>query len=136
MLMHCIPSVIGVLLGMAISAGRFYPILFGVIGSVIGWGVLMALQPSDFCITRTVMISAPAEAVFAQVNDFHNWQAWSPLVPPYQAGACTFGGAPAGTGAIFTWPGSWKMQFFPSRFLGFWPEPMRSRGPENRGKTL
>ncbi len=39
--------------------------------------VLAALQPSEFHITRSTTIAAPAAAEFAQVNDFHNWDAWS-----------------------------------------------------------
>ena len=40
--------------------------------------IVIALQPSEFQVTRSASIDAPPEKVFAQVNDFHNWQAWSP----------------------------------------------------------
>src|SRR5258705_5748648 len=40
--------------------------------------VIVALQPSDFRVTRSATMSAPAPAVFAQVNDFHKWEAWNP----------------------------------------------------------
>ena len=33
--------------------------------------VIVAMQPSDFRVTRSATIAAPAPAVFAQVNDFH-----------------------------------------------------------------
>jgi hypothetical protein len=36
------------------------------------------MKPSEFRIVRSATISAPSPAVFAQVNDFHNWEAWSP----------------------------------------------------------
>ena len=39
--------------------------------------VVVALQPSEFRITRRATIAAPVAAVFAQVNDFHNWAGWS-----------------------------------------------------------
>ncbi len=33
---------------------------------------VVAMRPSEFRVVRTATISAPAPAVFAQVNDFHN----------------------------------------------------------------
>jgi hypothetical protein len=47
--------------------------------------VIVATQPSEFRVERTTTIAAPADAVFAQVNDPHKWDAWSPwakLDPP------------------------------------------------------
>jgi hypothetical protein len=38
----------------------------------------VAMQPNDFKITRSATIAAPQNVVFDQVNDFHNWEAWSP----------------------------------------------------------
>lgn len=68
--------------------------------------VVVAMQPSEFRITRTATVSAPAAAVFAQVNDFHHWGAWSPWAKLDPAMKQTFEGAPAGTGAIYTWAGN------------------------------
>lgn len=68
--------------------------------------VVVAMQPSEFRITRTATVSAPAAAVFAQVNDFHNWETWSPWAKLDPAMKQTFAGAPAGTGAIYTWAGN------------------------------
>jgi len=51
-------------------------------------------------------IGAPAPVVFAQVNDFHNWDAWSPWAKIDPAMKKTHEGAPAGTGAIYTWAGN------------------------------
>jgi hypothetical protein len=39
---------------------------------------VIALQPAAFQITRSATIPAPAPTVFAQINDFRNWQNWSP----------------------------------------------------------
>ena len=68
--------------------------------------VIVALQPSDFRVTRSTTISAPPPAVFAQVNDFHKWQAWNPWGKIDPAMKQTYEGAPAGTGAIYTWSGN------------------------------
>jgi hypothetical protein len=45
---------------------------------VVVFLVVVALQPADFRIQRTALIAAPAQVVFAQVNDFRKWLAWSP----------------------------------------------------------
>jgi len=45
---------------------------------VIVFVVIVALQPSEFRVARSGTISAPPPAVFAQVNDFHKWEAWNP----------------------------------------------------------
>lgn len=68
--------------------------------------VIVALQPSDFRVTRSATMSAPAPAVFAQVNDFHKWEAWNPWGKIDPAMKQTYEGAPAGTGAIYSWIGN------------------------------
>ena len=71
--------------------------------------VLAALQPSEFRVTRSATIAAPAPTVFAQVNDFHNWQAWSPWAKLDPTVKNSYEGAPAGTGAVFAWAGNSKV---------------------------
>ncbi len=73
---------------------------------VIVFVVIVALQPSEFRVARTAAISAPPPAVFAQVNDFHNWEAWSPWAKIDPEMKQAYEGAPAGTGAIYTWAGN------------------------------
>jgi len=68
--------------------------------------VVVDVQPSGFRVERTATISAPAPAVFGQVNDFHNWEAWSPWAKLDPTMRQAFEGAPAGTGAIYTWTGN------------------------------
>jgi Polyketide cyclase / dehydrase and lipid transport len=67
---------------------------------------IVAMQPAEFRIVRSATIAAPAAVVFAQVNDFHNWQAWSPWAKLDPAAKNTFEGPAAGTGAIFKWSGN------------------------------
>jgi hypothetical protein len=71
--------------------------------------VIIAMQPSEFRVTRTATISAPPSAVFAQVNDFHNWDAWSPWAKLDPAMKQTHEGSPSGTGAIYSWVGNNKV---------------------------
>jgi Polyketide cyclase / dehydrase and lipid transport len=40
------------------------------------------------------------------VNDFHNWEAWSPWAKLDPAAKATFEGPSTGTGAIFKWTGN------------------------------
>ena len=71
--------------------------------------VVVALQPAEYRVVRTTTILAPASAVFAQVDDFHKWEAWSPWAKLDPAAKNTFEGPPAGTGAGFTWAGNKKV---------------------------
>lgn len=67
---------------------------------------VVAMQPSEFRIVRSATIAAPPAAVFAQVNDFHAWDAWSPWAKIDPASKVTFEGPSAGSGAIFKWNGN------------------------------
>jgi len=84
-------------------------ILIGLAVLIVLLVVVVALQPSEFRITRTTTVAAPASAVFAQVNDFHRWEAWSPWAKLDPAVRNTFAGAPAGAGAVFAWAGNSKV---------------------------
>jgi hypothetical protein len=64
--------------------------------------IVVALQPSDFRVVRGATISAPPQAVFAQVNDFHKWEAWNPWAKIDPDMKQAYEGAPAGPGAIYT----------------------------------
>lgn len=68
--------------------------------------VFVALQPSAFHVTRTTMISAPASAAFALVNDFHEWEKWSPYEKLDPTMKKTFAGGQTGIGAVYTWSGN------------------------------
>jgi len=63
--------------------------------------VVVALRPGEFKVTRSATIAAPPEAVFAQVNDLHNWEAWSPWAKLDPAARNSYEGPPAGVGAAF-----------------------------------
>src|SRR3954452_15218912 len=76
---------------------------------IVVFVVIVALQPADFRIVRSAAISAPAPAVFAQVNDFHRWDAWSPWAKLDPAMKTTYAGAQSGNGAIYSWTGNDKV---------------------------
>src|SRR5438552_10530725 len=80
--------------------------LIAIAAIIVVFVVVVALQPSEFRIVRSATISAPPSDVFAQVNDFHNWEAWSPWAKLDPAAKNSFEGPSAGTGAIFKWSGN------------------------------
>ena len=73
---------------------------------VIVLAVIVALQPSEFRVARSTTISASPATLFAQVNDFHKWEAWNPWGKIDPAMKQAHAGAPAGNGAIYTWAGN------------------------------
>src|SRR5262249_27552673 len=81
-------------------------ILIAVAVLIIGLVVIVAIQPADFRVVRTGTMSASPADVFAQVNDFRKWEAWSPWAKIDPAMKQTYEGAPAGTGAVYTWNGN------------------------------
>lgn len=81
-------------------------ILFALVALVLVFVVVVALQPSEFHVERSVTVDAPPDSVFAEVNDFHKWDAWSPwakLDPDAKVG---FAGPDAGEGQVMTWAGN------------------------------
>ena len=81
-------------------------IVIGVVVVLGVFAVVVAMRPSDFRVERSAVVSAPAPVVFAQVNDLHNWDAWSPFAKLDPAAKQTFEGPRAGTGAAFAWAGN------------------------------
>ena len=69
----------------------------------------IASRPSEFRLERAITIAAPPARVFPVINDFHNWNTWSPweaLDPSLQR---TFTGASAGAGSVYDWTGNKKV---------------------------
>lgn len=85
-------------------------ILLSIVGLVVlavgGFAVVAAMQPDDFKISRSAVIPASAGEVFAQVNDFHKWNGWSPWAKLDPNCKETFSGAASGEGAVFAWAGN------------------------------
>jgi uncharacterized protein YndB with AHSA1/START domain len=71
--------------------------------------VVLFIVPSEFRVERTTMIAAPVEAVFAQVNDLHKWDAWSPWAKLDPEAKVTFEGPGSGKEAAMIWSGNDKV---------------------------
>ena len=66
------------------------------------------MADKSFHLSRETTIAAPPERVHALVNDFHEWQAWSPwegLDPEMER---TYAGSASGVGAVYAWRGNSK----------------------------
>jgi hypothetical protein len=71
--------------------------------------IVIALQPDEFLVTRTASFGAPAPTIFSHVNNFHDWEAWSPWAKLDPDAQGRFEGAPEGEGAVFIWSGNEKI---------------------------
>ncbi len=81
-------------------------ILILVVITLAAFLVVVALQPSQYRIARSVSIAAPSSLVFAQVNSLQKAHAWSPWVKLDPAGTYGFEGPSEGVGAVSTWSGN------------------------------
>jgi carbon monoxide dehydrogenase subunit G len=81
-------------------------ILIALAALILIFVVVVAMQPSEFHVERTAEIAAPQANVFAQVNDFRKWDAWSPWAKLDPAAKVAFEGPPEGQGTAMTWSGN------------------------------
>jgi uncharacterized protein YndB with AHSA1/START domain len=84
----------------------FKKILIGlavVIGALL---IAAAMQPDSFRVQREATIQAPPDKVFALVDDFRQWPAWSPWEKLDPAMKRTLGATTSGKGATYAWEGN------------------------------
>ena len=84
-------------------------VLIAIVVLVAGVLAFAATRPDSFRIERSASIKAPPDKVFAQINDFHRWTAWSPwekLDPQLKR---SYTGAERGKGAAYAWEGDSKV---------------------------
>ena len=68
--------------------------------------IYAATKPDSFRIERTTTIKATPEKIFPLINDFHQWEAWSPWEKIDPALKRTYSGASSGKGAVYEWSGN------------------------------
>ena len=93
----------------SIAAGKrdmFLYILAALAAIILAVVAAVAMRPAEFRVMRTATMSCPASKAFAKVNDFHNWEEWSPWAKRDPAMKKSYEGAPHGTGAVYTWAGN------------------------------
>ena len=67
--------------------------------------IYVQLRPNDFRYERSRVIKASPEAVFEQVNEFRNWEKWSPWIEMEPTAKLTYGENTAGEGGYYRWDG-------------------------------
>ena len=68
--------------------------------------ILIVTRPAEFRVSRSADMAATPAAVFAQLNDFHKWDAWSPWAKMDPNCKNSFEGPTSGEGAKFVWDGN------------------------------
>jgi Polyketide cyclase / dehydrase and lipid transport len=68
--------------------------------------VYIVMQPDTFRVERSISIKAPPEKIFAQINGFHQWEAWSPWEKIDPSVKRSYSGADSGKGAVYGWQGN------------------------------
>jgi hypothetical protein len=81
-------------------------ILIGLAVIVAGFLAFVASRPAQYHVERSVAIAAPAEVVYAQLEDLRRWGAWSPFEKMDPNMKKTFAGPERGVGASYTWEGN------------------------------
>ena len=69
----------------------------------------VASKPNQFRIERSLLIDATSDKLYAQLIDFHRWDAWSPWAKLDANMKTTFSGAAQGVGAVYEWLGNNKV---------------------------
>ena len=81
-------------------------LLLGLVAVIVIILVVASFQSDDMNITRSTTTSASPETVFKIVNDFRQWDAWSPWSKLDPTMKKTFEGPPEGVGAVYRWSGN------------------------------
>jgi hypothetical protein len=84
-------------------------IIAGVVLLLAAFAAFVAMQPSDFRISRSLVIAAPSDVIFEQINDPQKMAEWSPWKELDPNAKFTYSGAQAGVGAVSTWAGNADM---------------------------
>lgn len=84
-------------------------IVLALVGIEVLLGIVIATRPAAFKIERSAKISAPADVVFASLNDFHAWPQWSPWAKLDPHMKTSYAGPASGPGASYSWSGDSKV---------------------------
>jgi carbon monoxide dehydrogenase subunit G len=72
--------------------------------------LLLALtKPNSFRVERSTTIAAPPEKITALIDDFHQWNAWSPWAQLDPNMKTTYSGPTSGVGSVYEWEGNSKV---------------------------
>jgi uncharacterized protein YndB with AHSA1/START domain len=80
-----------------------------IVVAIAGLLLYAASKPDTFRVQRSVSIKAPPEKIFALIQDFHQWGAWSPWEKMDPELKRTYSGPASGKGAVYEWQGNSKV---------------------------
>ena len=83
-----------------------FRIVLALVVALLGYATT---RPDSFRIERSTTIKAQPDKIFALINDFHQWQAWSPWEKMDPAMKRSFSGAASGKGTAYAWEGNDKV---------------------------
>ena len=85
-------------------------ILLGIVAVVMvvvaALAIVIAMQPSEVHISRSMAMAAPADKVFEQVNNLHKSPDWSPFIKLDPNIKLSYEGPESGEGAVYKWTGN------------------------------
>ncbi len=84
-------------------------ILIGLVALIAILCVVASFQPGVMNVTRSATIAAPPATVFKIVNDFRQWDAWSPWAKLDPNMKKSLEGPPEGAGAVYKWSGNMEV---------------------------
>lgn len=73
---------------------------------IAGFAAYVAMQPGEYAVTRSAVIPGSPATVFGVVNDFHQWDKWSPWAKLDPNMKTTYSGPDMGEGAMYAWEGN------------------------------
>lgn len=79
-----------------------------VVGGAAALAARVLTRPDRFRVERSLLVDAPAEPIYALIEDFHAWRRWSPFEELDPNLTRTYKGPPRGLGAVYEWSGNRK----------------------------
>lgn len=88
---------------------RFAKVVLSLAVVLAALSVVIAMQPAEMRVERSLTINAPADKVFSYVNNLHKWNEWSPWARLDPDAAYAFSGVEEGVGAMMSWDGNFEV---------------------------
>ena len=84
----------------------FKKILIGLAVLIVILVIVVAMQPGEFIMSRSVTINAAPDKIYNVLNTMKRWNDWSPWAKMDPSQVVTFDGPAMGVGASQSWKGS------------------------------
>ncbi len=80
--------------------------LFLLLLAVAAFLFIASRKPDTFSVQRSAVMKVPPDKIFAQLNDLHLWNVWSPWAKKDPAMKLEYSGPRSGVGAAQAWDGN------------------------------